>query len=305
MSNEFLFDDSQAGFRLNTLQIYNWGVLQNNKIFSFDFDNKSTLLTGRNGSGKTTIVDAIITLMVPKRYRFYNQSSSGDMKDKDRNEECYVLGAYGTASDEASLSGKTKFLRDKNCISIINGIFSNEMTGQTVSLIQVRYFTSSELVAYAGVTEEKLLIEDINRILKTEDTKFDRDKKWRQVLKNKCGTDFWDSDNFSKYAARFKNLFGLREDSENKALKLFAQIVGMKELGNLNDFIRKKMIEGIDVDTEFENLQDNYEKLIQCENEIAKTKFQLELLEPVIETGKNIEESDRNREKLQSDQSTV
>ena len=79
----------------------------------------------------------------------------------------------------------------------------------------------------------------------------------------------------------------------------------MKELGNLNDFIRKKMIEGIDVDTEFENLQDNYEKLIQCENEIAKTKFQLELLEPVIETGKNIEESDRNREKLQSDQSTV
>lgn len=305
MSNEFLFDDSQAGFRLNTLQIYNWGVLQNNKIFSFDFDNKSTLLTGRNGSGKTTIVDAIITLMVPKRYRFYNQSSSGDMKDKDRNEESYVLGAYGTASDEASLSGKTKFLRDKNCISIINGIFSNEMTGQTVSLIQVRYFTSSELVAYAGVTEEKLLIEDINRILKTEDTKFDRDKKWRQVLKNKCGTDFWDSDNFSKYAARFKNLFGLREDSENKALKLFAQIVGMKELGNLNDFIRQKMIEGIDVDTEFENLQDNYEKLIQCENEIAKTKFQLELLEPVIETGKNIEESDRNREKLQSDQSTV
>lgn len=160
MSNEFLFDDSQAGFRLNTLQVYNWGVLQNNKIFSFDFDNKSTLLTGRNGSGKTTLVDAIITLLVPKRYRFYNQSSSGDMNDKDRNEESYVLGAYGTASDESSLSGKTKYLRDKNCISIINGVFCNEVTRQTVSLIQVRYFTSSELVAYAGITEEKLLIED-------------------------------------------------------------------------------------------------------------------------------------------------
>lgn len=305
MSNEFIFDESQAGFRLNTFQIYNWGVLQNNKIFTFSFDNKSTLLTGRNGSGKTTLVDAIITLMVPKRYRFYNQSSSGDTKDKDRNEESYVLGAYGTASDESSLSGKTKYLRDKNCISIINGIFINEVTGQTISLLQVRYFTSNELVMYAGVTEQKLLIEDINNILKEENAKLDRDKKWRQVLKNKCGTDFWDSDNFSKYASKFKNLFGLREDSENKALKLFAQIVGMKELGNLNDFIRQKMIEGVDVDTEFENLQDNYEKLIQCENEIAKTKFQLELLEPVIETGKNIEESDRNREKLQSDQSTV
>ncbi len=302
MSNEFIFDDSQAGFRLNAFQIYNWGVLQNNKIFTFLFDNKSTLLTGRNGSGKTTLVDAIITLMVPKRYRFYNQSSSGDTKDKDRNEESYVLGAYGTASDESSLSGKTKYLRDKNCISIINGIFCNEVTGQTISLIQIRYFTSNELVMYAGVTEQKLLIEDINNILKEENAKLDRDKKWRQILKNKYGTDFWDHDNFSKYAARFKNLFGLREDSENKALKLFAQIVGMKELGNLNEFIRQKMIEGVDVDTEFENLQDNYEKLIQCENEIAKTKRQLELLEPVVETGRNIEESNKIQEKYKIDQ---
>ena len=63
MDNQLIFDSSeQAGFRLNTLQLCNWGVLQNDKIFTFDFNNKSTLLTGRNGSGKTTIVDAIITL---------------------------------------------------------------------------------------------------------------------------------------------------------------------------------------------------------------------------------------------------
>lgn len=306
MNNEFIFDDSeQAGFRLNTLQLYNWGILQNDKIFTFDFDDKSTLLTGRNGSGKTTIVDAIITLLVPKRYRLYNQSSSGNTKDKERDEESYVLGAYGTSSDESSHSGKTKFLRDKNCISIINGVFCNEVTKQNVSLMQVRYFSSSELVAYECVTESKLLIEDINSILQKENAKLDRDKKWRQILKNKCGTDFWDSDGFSKYAARFKNLFGLREDSENKALKLFAQIVGMKELGNLNEFIRQKMIEGIDVDWKFENLQGNYEKLIQCENEIAKTKCQLELLKPVVDTGKKIEESEQKKEKLINDQDTL
>ena len=306
MNNEFIFDESeQAGFRLSTLQLYNWGILQNDKIFTFYFDDKSTLLTGRNGSGKTTIVDAIITLLVPKRYRLYNQSSSGNTKDKERDEESYVLGAYGTSSDESSHSGKTKFLRDKNCISIINGIFCNEVTKQNISLMQVRYFSSSELVAYEFVTESKLLIEDINSILKKENAKLDRDKKWRQILKNKCGTDFWDSDGFSKYTARFKNLLGLREDSENKALKLFAQIVGMKELGNLNEFIRQKMIEGIDVDGEFENLQSNYEKLIQCENEIAKTKCQLELLKPVVDTGKKIEESEQKKEKLTNDQDTL
>ena len=306
MDNQLIFDTSeQAGFRLNTLQLCNWGVLQNDKIFTFDFDNKSTLLTGRNGSGKTTIVDAIITLLVPKRYRFYNQSSSGNTKDKERDEESYVLGAYGTSSDESSHSGKTKFLRDKNCISIINGVFRNEITKQSVSLMQVRYFSGNELVTYECITEKALLIKDIEDILLKEKAKIDRDKKWRQILKNKCGTEFWDSDGFSKYAARFKNLFGLKEDNENKSLKLFAQIVGMKELGNLNEFIRQKMIEGVDVDSEFENLHNNFITLIRCENEIAKTKCQLELLKPVVDTGKKIEESEKKKEKINNDQNTV
>lgn len=306
MDNELIFDVSQqAGFRLNTLQLYNWGVLENNKLFTFNFENKSTLLTGRNGSGKTTIVDAIITLMVPKRYRLYNQSSSDNSKDKDRNEESYVLGAYGTASDDSSLSGKTKFLRDKNCISIINGLFCNEITGQEISLLQVRYFSSSELITYYGVTEQKLLVENIQDILRNEKTKLDREKKWRFVLKNKCGTEFWDSESFSKYASRFKNIFGLHEDDENKALKLFAQIVGMKELGNLNEFIRKKMIESVDVESEFQKLQTNYETLIQCEKEIEKTKCQLELLKPVVETGKNIEKSEQQKQKLNTAKDTI
>lgn len=306
MDNQLIFDTSeQAGFRLSTLQLCNWGVLQNDKIFTFDFNNKSTLLTGRNGSGKTTIVDAIITLLVPKRYRFYNQSSSGNTKDKERDEESYVLGAYGTSSDESSHSGKTKFLRDRNCISIINGVFRNEITKQSVSLMQVRYFSGNELITYECITEKALLIKDIEDILQKEKAKLDRDKKWRQILKNKCGTEFWDSDGFSKYAARFKNLFGLKEDNENKSLKLFAQIVGMKELGNLNEFIRQKMIEGVDVDSEFENLHSNFITLIQCENEIAKTKCQLELLKPVVDTGKKIEESEKKKERLNKDQNTV
>ena len=306
MTNEFIFDETQkSGFRLNTLELYNWGILQNNKIFSFKLDNKSTLLTGRNGSGKTTIVDAIITLLVPKRYRLYNQSSSGDLKDKARDEESYVLGAYGSSFDESSLSRKGKFLRDKNYISIINGFFANEVTGQEVSLLQVRYFSGAELVMHEGITEKKLLIEDIKAILKMEGLTIDRDKKWRQFLEKKCETSFWNSDNFSKYTSKFKSIFGLRDDSENKALKLFAQIVGMKELGNLNDFIRRKMLETVDVDNEFENLQRHYEKLIQCENEIEKTKCQLELLQPVVETGKRIEESEQKKLKLNSYQDAL
>jgi hypothetical protein len=57
-------------------------------------------LTGANGSGKTTWIDALLTLMVPERkYRFYNQSSGTERKG-DRSEETYVLGNYGDIQNE-------------------------------------------------------------------------------------------------------------------------------------------------------------------------------------------------------------
>lgn len=65
------------------------------------------------------------------------------------------------------------------------------------------------------------------------------------------------------------------------------------------------MIEGVDVETEFENLHDNYEKLIQCENEIEKTKCQLELLKPVIDTEKNIIDTENQRDELLAAQETI
>ncbi|HRG89986.1 MAG TPA: ATP-binding protein, partial [Chitinophagales bacterium] len=71
-----LFDTKQdsAGFRLNYIQIYNWGTFDE-KIYTLNPDGQSSLLTGANGSGKTTIVDAMLTLLVPSNQRFYNQSS--------------------------------------------------------------------------------------------------------------------------------------------------------------------------------------------------------------------------------------
>ena len=76
------------------MEIYNWGTFDN-QIFRIAPKGNNSLLTGANGSGKTTYIDALLTLLVPlKRDRFYNQSS-GVEKKGDRNEESYVLGHYG------------------------------------------------------------------------------------------------------------------------------------------------------------------------------------------------------------------
>ena len=68
-----------SGFRLQFVEIYNWGTFDK-KIWRLAPDGKHSLLTGANGSGKTTLVDALLTLLVPSGKRFYNQSSGANTR---------------------------------------------------------------------------------------------------------------------------------------------------------------------------------------------------------------------------------
>jgi uncharacterized protein YPO0396 len=69
-----------SGFRLQYMEIYNWGTFHE-KIFRMAPEGNNALLTGANASGKSTLIDALLTLMVPaKKDRFYNQSSGVEKK---------------------------------------------------------------------------------------------------------------------------------------------------------------------------------------------------------------------------------
>lgn len=289
--SDLFTSEEDSGFHLDFFEFYNWGVFDGN-VYRVDANGKSTLLTGENGSGKTTLVDAITTLLVPPQLRFYNQSS-GSTHKKDRSEESYVLGAYGNLQNESSLSAKTQYLRKKeNAVSILNGCFFDAASGAAVTLLQVRYFSGGDLQRILAVTEAKLSISQIIKTLEESGCEIDRGGKWKKILEKKFRTVFF-GDNFKNYCGFFSRIFGLRSE---KALKLFSQIVGLKVLGNLNEFIRTNMIEEIDAEGEFEKLQANYTKLLACDREIQKTKMQMELLVPVTENGKKWREAKSQKE---------
>ena len=74
---EFSPDKSTAGYRLHELSVLNWGTFHN-KAYVMRPEGRTAMITGRNGSGKSTIVDALLTLLVPNRVRNYNVASSHD-----------------------------------------------------------------------------------------------------------------------------------------------------------------------------------------------------------------------------------
>jgi uncharacterized protein YPO0396 len=261
-----------SGYRLQYIQVLNWGTFGENKVWTIKPDGKTSLLTGANGSGKTTLVDVVLTLLVPTNLRAYNQSSGAESK-ADRTEESYVLGAYGQTQEEGKLSSSTQYLRDKDKdYSVLLATFYNEGLQHHVTLGQIRWFMGGGKLNKEYFTATKPL--DIA----SHDIRNDRSKNWKDRLKREHDVIFHES--FSKYQAYFLRAFGMRSE---KALNLFAQTVGIKVLGKLDEFIRHHMLEPGDPEADFRKLQESFDLLLSSYRAFEKARKQLELLQPVAE----------------------
>ncbi len=79
-----------AGYRLQELHLYNWGAFAGRHVAHIDPAN--TAIIGPTGSGKTTLVDALMTLLCANPR--YNLASTGG-HESDRDLVSYVRGASG------------------------------------------------------------------------------------------------------------------------------------------------------------------------------------------------------------------
>src|SRR6266542_4725864 len=131
---DFAVDDALTGYRLHRLEVLNWGTFDR-KVWTLNLDGRNALLTGDIGSGKSTLVDAVTTLLVPAHRVAYNKAAGAD--SKERTLRSYVLGHYKSERNELSGTAKPVALRDHNSYSVILGTFHNAGYSQTVTLAQV------------------------------------------------------------------------------------------------------------------------------------------------------------------------
>jgi uncharacterized protein YPO0396 len=271
----FSTDENKSGFRLQYMELYNWGTFDEH-VWKINPGGETSLLTGANGSGKTTFVDALLTLIVPeKKYRFYNQSS-GSEKKGDRTEESYVLGGYGSVHSENGLSSKTLYLRDnkEQAYSILLAHFSNE-ADQSVTLFQVRWFSGHDMRRVFAIAHKPLHIED-------DFKPFDLGGAWRRRIDQQYNkgsrkqVEWFDAAN--RYAQRMVEVLGMQS---MQALSLFNQTMGIKVLGDLNEFIRGNMLEPRNMEQEFQELKKHLSTLLDAQRNIGKAEEQLRLLYPL------------------------
>lgn len=262
-------DKLRTGFRLKYLELYNWGTF-NGQVCRLNLDGKNGLLTGDIGSGKSTAVDAITTLLVPSQKVAYNKAAGADLKE--RNLRSYVQGYYKSERNDIGGSAKPVALRDSSSYSVILGVFENPDYEQAVSIAQV--FWTKDIVGqpqrfYVGAEEALTITADFSNF-GTDTTKL------RRLLRSK-GCELFDS--FPAYGAWFRRRFGI--DNE-QALELFHQTVSMKSVGNLTDFVRSHMLEPQDIKPQVEALIGHFEDLNSAHEAVLKAARQVDMLEPLV-----------------------
>jgi uncharacterized protein YPO0396 len=269
---DFAASDGLAGFRLHRLEVYNWGTFDKH-VWSLAPGGNNSLLTGDIGSGKSTLVDAVTTLLVPAQKIAYNKAAGAD--SKERTLRSYVLGYYKSERNDSGHSAKPVALRDHNSFSVILGHFRNEGYDQDVTLAQVFWCrdTGSQPQRFYIVADKVMSIaadfsgfgSDINQL--------------RKRLRNQSAVE-GPFDAFPAYEAAFRRRFGIENA---QAMELFHQTVSMKSVGNLTDFVREHMLEAFDVQARIDALIGHFEDLNRAHEAVLKARDQVERLTPLIE----------------------
>jgi uncharacterized protein YPO0396 len=274
---EFASDDTLAGFRLINMEVYNWGTFHN-KVWELSLNGRNCLLTGDIGSGKSTLVDAVTTLLVPANKVSYNKAAGAEYKE--RSLRSYVLGYYKSERSEGGYTAKPVALRDRKSYSVILGTFFNEGYKQLVTLAQV--FWQKEA---SGQPSRFYVVSDRELTIKEHFSGFGSDisqlKKQIRLISN-TEPPF---DSFPPYGAAFRRRFGLQSD---QALELFHQTVSLKSVGNLTSFVREHMLEAFDSAPRIEGLISHFEDLNRAHEAVIKARTQIERLTPI---SKNLEKN--------------
>lgn len=288
-----LDNSHRVGYRLQYAEVYNWGTFDDH-AWRFTPGTDTALLTGDIGSGKSTIVDALTTLLVPSHKAAYNKAAGADAKE--RTLRSYVEGHYKSERNESTGKSRPKGLREnKRTYSVILGVFRNHGHDETVTLAQV--FQQREST---GQPYRFFLTAGKELSIATDFADFGTDLRELRKRLRTGGADIFDE--FPKYATSLRRLLGIRSE---QALELFHQTVSMKSVGNLNDFVRDHMLEPSDSTDRVRDIIGHFDDLTKAHDAVKRAREQLEALQPIVDTAGKYDAALTERGGLELERSAV
>jgi uncharacterized protein YPO0396 len=263
--------DNITGFRLHRLEVLNWGTFDG-RVWRLTLAGRNTLLTGDIGSGKSTLVDAITTLLLPAQRIAYNKAAGAQVRERDLRS--YVLGFYKSERNEATGSSRPVALRGPGSYSVVLGHFRNAGFNADVTLAQV--FSVKD--GANGQPDRFYVTADAELSIAEHFSDFGSELPNLRKRLRKIGAAVYD--HFPEYSRDFRRKLAI---SSEQAMELFHQTVSMKSVGDLNEFVREHMLEPFDAGDWVDKLVAHFEDLTKAHDAVVKARSQLAELEPLID----------------------
>lgn len=243
------------------LLLINWSRFQNITVRL----EGSTLFTGVNGSGKSTILDAMTYLLTGNTQ--FNKAA----KDRDRTVTAYVRG-------DTKSNGTDRYLRNGAVVTYVAMEFWSPVEDMYLVVgVCVESANESDVSSSWFVCRDTRM-EEIN-FCTTEDKKLYVSPPRQLVIKGKKlkASDFMGRD---KGTAQLLRALGLRCDVKKYRAKLLKMMAFNPE-NNINQFIQECVLEPGRVDSlkELREQKEHFEKLRESYQELQEGKQKLEEIE--------------------------
>ena len=254
-------------FRLIRCQLYNWGTFSG--LQDIEISPEGHLFIGGSGSGKSTLLDAMSVLLTPPRDIDFNAAAAREGGRKaDRTILSYVRGAWTTKQDDEGRS-VTQYLRKQSTWSAVALTFKNDFRVVTllfVAIIRGSTNEDSRVTRYYYVVPENF---DIKRLEPFAEHDYD----WRFIRKEIPQAKSFAR--FAPYCEHFRAIFGIESDT---VLKLLHKAQSARNLGDLNQFLRKFMLDEPETFGRAETLVSVFSELYAAHESVIKAREQIAVL---------------------------
>lgn len=270
----------EAPYVLRELEVFNWGPFCG--MHRCSMDPRGTAIIGPTGSGKTTLIDALMTLLVSQPR--YNLASTGG-HESDRTLFSYVRGALGSDGS----SGESYVARPGRTITGICGTYSDGeselrlggllwadgASNASQDLKRRWLFSRADGESLEGWL--RLLNEGGVRDL----TRHGRETGQLRIFDSKAA-----------YLAHTRKFFDVGEN----AFTLLNRAAGLKQLNSIDEIFRELALDDRSAFERALELSGEFDNLAAIHAELDLARRQRESLIPVLDENRKLEKARLSRE---------
>jgi uncharacterized protein YPO0396 len=245
--------EGESSFLLTAIDVFNWGPFHGRHHCAID--PRGTAIIGPTGSGKTTLVDALMTLLAP--FPKYNLASTGG-HESDRDLISYVRGVSGVESAQAENGHVARPSKT------LTGLSASYWDGSRSITICCLLWVDGASNAADDLKKAWFFARDIKDLLDALLTLHHEGGKaaLTRHVRDTAGLRLFSSK--KEYLAQVRSFF---EVSEN-AFSLLNRAAGLKQINSIDQIFRELVLDdrsaferASEVAREFDTLHGIYEEL--------------------------------------------